>query len=135
MLRASVIETKKTDTSCPCVCPTVTETTITTNTTTTTTLTTITTSKTTTVTLAGNNLGIVSKCTLVGAKKINTYSGKYCVANRGEKSQSEAYSQCRSLNARLPLPKNKDEMAAFLEISSKNTWIGIRTAVRGRNLY
>ena len=77
----------------------------------------------------------MSKCTLVGAKRINTYTGKYCVANRGEKSQSEAYSQCRSLNARLPLPKNKDEMAAFLEISAKNTWIGIRTAVRGRNLY
>ena len=90
---------------------------------------------TTTVTLADKNLGTVSKCTLVGAKRINTYTDKYCVANRGEKSQSEAYSQCRSLNARLPLPKNKDEMAAFLEISAKNTWIGIRTAVRGRNLY
>ena len=88
-----------------------------------------------TTTLADKNLGIVSKCTLNGAKKIDTYTGKYCVVNRGEKSQSEAYSQCKSLNARLPLPKNKAEMAAFLEISPKNTWIGIRTAVRGRNLY
>ena len=96
---------------------------------------TTTTTKTTTTTLADKNLGIVSKCTLVGAEKINTYTGKYCVVNRGEKSQSEAYSQCKSLNARLPLPKNKAEMAAFLKISPKNTWIGIRTAVRGRNLY
>ena len=100
-----------------------------------TTTTTTTTTTITTTTLAEKNLGIVSKCTLVGAKRINTYTGKYCVANRGEKSQSEAYSQCRSLNARLPLPKNEAEMAAFFTISPKNTWIGIRTAVRGRNLY
>ena len=103
-----------------------------TNTTATTTLTTATT--TTLTTLADRNLGIVSKCTLVGARNIDVYSGKYCVVNKGEKSQSEAYSQCKSSNSRLPLPKNMAEMAAFLKISPNNTWIGIRNSVRGRNL-
>ena len=84
--------------------------------------------------LADKNLGIVPKCTMSGAKKINVYSGKYCVVNKGEKSQSEAYLQCKSSNARLPLPKNKAEMAAFLKVSPNNTWIDIRNAVRGRNL-
>ena len=84
--------------------------------------------------MANKNLGIVSKCTLVGAQKIDIYSGKYCVVNKSEKSQSEAYSQCKASNARLPLPKNEAEMAAFLKISPNNTWIGIRTAVRVRKL-
>ena len=113
---------------------TTTTTTTTATKTTTTTTTIITTTTTVTTSLANKNLGIVSKCTLVGAKSIKTYSGKYCVVNKGEKSQSEAYSQCKALNSRLPLPKNQAEMAAFLAISPKNTWIGIRTSVRGRNL-
>ena len=79
------------------------------------------------------NLGIVGKCTLVGAQKIDVYGDKYCATSIGEKSQSEAYSQCKASNARLPLPKNVAEMATFLKISPNNTWIGIRNAVRGRN--
>ena len=90
--------------------------------------------KTTTATFANKNLGNVSKCTLIGAKRIDIYSGKYCVVNEGERSQSDAYSQCKELNARLPLPKNQAEMDAFINISPQNTWIGIRTAVRGRKL-
>ena len=101
----------------------------------TTTTTTNTTATTTTITtLADINLGLVSKCTLVGAQTVDVYSGKYCVLNKGEMPQSEAYSQCKSSNARLPLPKNKAEMSAFLKISPNSTWIGIRSAVRGRNL-
>ena len=95
---------------------------------------TTTTTTTTTTTLADKNLGIVLNCTLVGAERINTNSSKYCVVNIGEKSQSEAYSQCTALNARLPLPKNQAEMTAFAKVFPKKTWIGIRTAVRGRNL-
>ena len=97
-----------------------------------TTITTVTATRTTS--LADRNLGIVSKCTLVGAQNIDVYSGKYCVVNKGEMSQSEAFSQCKASNARLPLPKNEAEMAAFLKTSPNNTWIGIRNAVRGRNL-
>ena len=99
-----------------------------------TTTTTRTTTTTITTTLADKNLGIVFNCTLVGAERINTNSSKYCVVNKGEKSQSEAYSQCKALNARLPLPKNQAEMAAFMKISPKNTWISIRASVRGRNI-
>ena len=103
-------------------------------TTSTTNITTTTATTTTTTTLANRNLGIVSKCTLVGAQNINVYGDKYCVVNIGEKSQSEAYSQCRALNARLPLPKSVAEMATFLKISPNSTWIGIRNSVQGRNL-
>ena len=105
---------------------------ITTTTTTTTSITTTTTNTTTTTTtLAYKNLGIVSKCTLIGAKIIDVYSDNYCVINKGEKSQSEAYSQCKALNARLPLPRNAAEMAAFFKFSQNNTWIGITNTVRG----
>ena len=90
--------------------------------------------KTTTTTFANKNLENLSKCTLIGAKRIDIYSGKYCVVNEGERSQSDAYSKCKTLNARLPLPENQAEMTAFLKISPKNTWIGIRNSVKGRNL-
>ena len=85
-------------------------------------------------TLANKNLGIVSKCTLIDAQTISVYSGNYCVLNKGEKTQSEAYSQCKALNARLPLPKNDAEMTAFLRSSPNKTWIGITDPVRGQNL-
>ena len=104
-----------------------------TNTTATTTPTTATT--TTITTFADKSLGIVSNCTLVGAKNISVHSGEYCAINIGEKSQKEAYSQCKALNALLPLPKNEAEVAAFLKISPNNTWIGIMNpTVRGRNI-
>ena len=91
-------------------------------------------SATKTTTLANRNLGVVSECTLDGAQEVDVYSGKYCLVNKGEKSQSEAYSQCKESNARLPLPKNEAEIASFLEISPNNTWIDITDPVRGRNL-
>ena len=88
----------------------------------------------TTTYLPRRNLGIVSKCTLIGAKNIVVYSGKYCVVNTGKKSQSEAFSHCKALNARLPLPNNDAEMNAFFEFSPNETWIDIRDVVSGQNL-
>ena len=85
-------------------------------------------------TLVDKNLGMVSKCSLNGAKILDVHSGKYCVVNKGERSQPEAYSQCKALNARLPLPKNEAETTAFLKVSPNNTWISIRSPVKGRNL-
>ena len=99
----------------------------------TTTTTTTVTSTTTTTILADRKLGIVSNCTLVDAEKIDVYSGEYCVVNQGQKSRSEAFLYCKTLNARLPLPKNEAEMAAFLKLSPNKTWIGITDPVKGRN--
>ena len=97
--------------------------------------TTATTTTTTVTILADRNFGLAPKCTMSGAKKINVYSGKYCVVNKGEQSQSEAILQCKASNARLPLPKNEAEMAAFLKLSPNKTWIGIIDPVRGRKFY
>ena len=83
--------------------------------------------------MADTKLGIVSKCSLVGAQTLDVYTGKYCVVDKGHKSQSEAFLLCKSLNARLPLPRNDDEMAAFLKLSPNKTWIGITDPVRGQN--
>ena len=93
----------------------------------------MTTTTTTTATIASKNLGIVSNCTLVGARFINVYSDYYCAVNKGHKTQSEAVSLCSSLNARLPLPKNDAEMSAFFKFSPKPSWIGIRDEARGQN--
>ena len=80
------------------------------------------------------NLGVVSKCSLIGGKSIKVFSNKYCVVNIGEKSRSEASLLCKALNARLPLPKNDAETTAFLKISPNQTWIDIRDPVSGRNI-
>ena len=80
--------------------------------------------------MASRSLGTVSKCSLAGAEKFNVYSGKYCVVSKGERTQSEAYSLCKALNSKLPLPKNEVEMASFLKLSPKKTWIGITDPVR-----
>ena len=70
---------------------------------------------------------------MAGAKSISISSDKYCVVNKGVKTRLEAYSQCKASNARLPLPKNDAEMAAFLKISPKKTWMGITDPVRGQH--
>ena len=84
--------------------------------------------------MANKSLGVVSRCTLIGAKNINVFSEKYCVVNNGVMSQSEASSLCKASNARLPLPKNEAERIAFLKVSPNETWIDIRDAVSGRNI-
>ena len=84
--------------------------------------------------MAEKNLGVVSKCTLTGAKTISVSSEKYCVVNNGKKSQPDASSLCKASNARLPLPKNEAEVIAFLKLSPNETWIDIRDAVSGRNI-
>ena len=61
--------------------------------------------------LLGKSFGVVSKCTLADAENIDVFSGKYCLVDKGQKSRSEAFLQCKNLNARLPLPKNEAEMA------------------------
>ena len=70
---------------------------------------------------------------MIGAQSIKIHSGKYCVVKKGVLTRLEAYSQCKVSNARLPLPKNDAEMAAFLKISPKKTWMDITDPVRGQH--
>ena len=75
-------------------------------------------------------LGIVAKCTLTGAvKNINVDGRSYCVVDHGFKKHPEAVKFCKNLNARLPLPRNKQEADEFLKISSSWTHVDARNPV------
>ena len=45
----------------------------------------------------------------------------------GKKGQNAAIDECKGLNAKLPLPKSKEEADELRKITGSNyTWIGIR---------
>ena len=72
---------------------------------------------------------MVPKCTLIGSVKTFSYGkNSYCMVKLyGSKGQNEAWDECKTLNAQLPLPKSKDEADRFIELTSKQSiWIGIR---------
>ena len=81
-----------------------------------------------------SGLGFVAKCTLTGAvKNITVYGRSYCVVDHGYKKHPEAFEFCRKLNARLPLPKNKQEMDEFLKISPSWTHVDARNLKKTSN--
>ena len=50
----------------------------------------------------------------------------------GKKGQNAAMDECKSLNAKLPLPKSKGEADEFRKITgSDKTWIGIKDLTKG----
>ena len=104
-----------------------TTTTTTTRATTTSTFTTSTQTKSSTnVFSLGKNFGKVQSCSLKKAKLISVEKKKYCAVDQGDtKTQSEAIAHCKTLNARLPLPKSNKESAAFLKAFPSTTWIDI----------
>ena len=62
-------------------------------------------------------LGIVTKCSLTGdVRNINVGGRSYCVVDHGNKKHPEAVKFCKDLNARLPLPRNKQEADEFIKI-------------------
>ena len=74
---------------------------------------------------SASGLGIVVKCTLTGTvKNINVGGRSYCVVDHGHKKHPVAFEFCKKLNARLPLPRNKQEIDEFLKISGP-TWTNI----------
>ena len=83
-------------------------------------------------------LGLVSNCTLTDDKyfgpvtniKINGHS--YCVVNKGSDKHPQAFETCKKLNARLPLPRNKEEVDAFLKISGSKVY---KTSGGSNSLY
>ena len=76
---------------------------------------------------SASGLGIVAKCTLTGVvKNINVGGRSYCVVDHGKKKHPVAFEFCKKLNARLPLPRNKQEADEFLKISSYWTNVDAR---------
>ena len=49
-------------------------------------------------------------------KNVNVDGRSYCVIAKGRMKHQEAVKICKSLNARLPLPRNKIEFKAFIDI-------------------
>ena len=69
-------------------------------------------------------LGIVTKCTLTAnsthtVKYFNVDGRSYCVVDHGIMRHSQAFDLCKSLNARLPLPRNRQEADEFIKIGGK----------------
>ena len=79
-------------------------------------------------------LGMVKKCTLIGnVKRINVDSRSYCVLNIGKHTHPKAVVICKAINARLPLPRNKQELDEFRKISGLFTHVDARNPNRTGN--
>ena len=59
-------------------------------------------------------------------KKIKVDGCSYCVVDYGKKKHPDAFEFCLRRNARLPLPKNKQEATEFLKISPSWTNVDAR---------
>ena len=78
--------------------------------------------------------GFVTKCTLTGSvKKINVEARSYCVVDYGNMKHPEAFEFCKKLNARLPLPRNKQEADEFFKISPFWTHVDARNPKKSSN--
>ena len=81
-----------------------------------------------------SDFGKVSKCTLSGLPETITVTGRtYCVVKKGKMIRADANQSCKNENARLPLPKNDDEVKAFRQFSKASTWIDLSVAGRVQN--
>ena len=81
-----------------------------------------------------SSLGIVAKCTLAGAvMNINVDGRSYCVVDHGSKKHPDAVKFCKNLNARLPLPRNKQEADEFLKLSPSWTNVDARNPKKTSN--
>ena len=79
-------------------------------------------------------LGVVTKCTLTGTiEYINIDGRSYCAVDKGKKKHSEAVKSCKYMNARLPLPRNKAELAEFRKISPSWTNVDARNPKKTSN--
>ena len=80
------------------------------------------------------DLGVVAWCTLIGdVRNINVDGRSYCVVDHGIKTHPEAFEFCKKLNARLPLPRTKQESEKFLDISDSWTHVDARNPKKTSN--
>ena len=92
------------------------------------------TTATSTMAPVSSDFGKVSKCTLSGLPETITVNGRtYCVVKKGKMIRADADQSCKSENARLPLPKNDDEVKAFRQFSKASTWIDLSVSGRVQN--
>ena len=81
-----------------------------------------------------SSLGIVKKCTLTGiVHAINVEGHSYCVVDKGSHKHTEAFDICKKLNARLPLPRNKEEFYEFRKLSPSWTNVDARNPMKSSN--
>ena len=59
-----------------------------------------------------------------GVKNIYVGGRSYCVVDKGNHKHPNAVELCKKLNARLPLPRNREEADEFVKISGK-TWTNV----------
>ena len=79
-----------------------------------------------------SNKGVVQNCTLnlkfgTLTKFIGVNGRNYCAATveKNKKSHFEAVSLCKTLNAKLPLPKSSSESVAFYNAFPFSLWVDL----------
>ena len=81
-----------------------------------------------------NDFGKVKACSLSGiAETIQVNGRTYCAVKKGNMNHADAVQSCRSENARLPLPKNDDEVNSFRTFSKVSSWIDLSVSCRIQN--
>ena len=66
-------------------------------------------------------------------KNINVDGRSYCVVDHGKKKHPNAVELCKELNARLPLPRNKQEADEFRKLSPSWTNVDARNPKKTSN--
>ena len=66
-------------------------------------------------------------------KNINVDGRSYCVVDHGSKKHPDAVEFCKKLNARLPLPRHKQEAEEFLKLGSSWTNVDARNPKKTSN--
>ena len=70
-----------------------------------------------------NSSCTVNKCSLPNSETIDISGRCYCWSKQGKKTRPEGVKHCKSLNAKLPLPKNPAEVRAFSEAFADYSFI------------
>ena len=73
-------------------------------------------------------------CSLSGVPETIQVNGRtYCAVKKGQMNHADADISCRKENARLPLPKNDDEVNSFRTFSRASSWIDLSVSCRIQN--
>ena len=91
-----------------------------------------------------SDLLTAKQCTLKNAKTANIGGKSFCLANVARKRYSEAHPTCKSLNAKLPLPRNPTEnqhllvalinLLGFRPSPSNPVVVGVTDSAKGKNM-
>ena len=79
-------------------------------------------------------LGKVTECTL--GKPVTTITvnnRSYCTKSAAKNNYKNAVSYCKSLNSRLPAPKNSEEWGIFYKSLYGTSWLGVTDPSKSGN--